>query len=85
MQQRFTKARMKLVLETRARQCQKNWRVIYGSELNTGTPYHEAELHGPHAIRLHERYNSAWAMYHFIDQWDKQSEAFLDPDHVGVD
>lgn len=85
MKERFSKNRMLLVIETRVRQCQKNWHTMFGSELTEATTYHTAELNGLHAIRLHERFNTNKALYYFIKYWAKQSEAFLDPEHVGVE
>lgn len=85
MNERFSKGRMLLVIETQARQRQEEWQWHkFPGELTEATTYAEAESLGYFAIQLHERFNTLVGLKHFIKNWDKQSSAFLRPDQVGT-
>ena len=83
MKPRFSKANMLLVLETLIRQKELEYSQRGYGFLTPKLTYQEAERKGPDAMRIHAVYNERRAQKIFIEQWGIQSEAFLNPDHVG--
>ena len=84
MKERFSKARMLLVLETLIRQSALEFEQRGFGDI-TQYSYAQVESFGPAAIRCYAEYQDRRAMKFFIEGWKIQSDKFLDPDHVRND